>query len=102
MGSPYDGADGHGAIYIYHGSAAGIRPTVSQIIYASTVSHQLASFGSSLSAGTDLDSNGYPGKISKSVYCNNCLASGSLQTSSFYKGIFRGNNEESIGTLNRS
>jgi len=61
IGSPYDGPDGSGAVYIYHGSPEGIRSVPSQVCQAADIDSRLVSFGYSVSAGTDMDSNGYPG-----------------------------------------
>jgi len=60
VGAPYEG---HGAVYIFHGSARGIVPTYSQRIgtrdFPSVTG--LRAFGASLSgSAADLDSNGYP------------------------------------------
>jgi len=63
IGSPYDGPDGSGAVYIYHGSPAGIRPSPSQLCKAAEIDSHLAAFGYSVSAGVDMDSNGYPGSL---------------------------------------
>ena len=62
VGAPYDGVDGHGAIYIFHGSPEGIRTVVAQVIYASDIGDRLTTFGYSLSGGLDMDRNGYPGE----------------------------------------
>ena len=62
VGSPYDGPDGSGVVYVYHGSPGGIRPTPSQVCQAADIDSRLATFGYSLSAGVDMDSNGYPGR----------------------------------------
>uniref|UniRef100_A0A6G1S610 Integrin alpha-PS1 n=1 Tax=Aceria tosichella TaxID=561515 RepID=A0A6G1S610_9ACAR len=58
IGAPYDPAGG--AVYIYLGSAQGLRPNPSQIIRASAVASSMQTFGYSLSGGLDLDQNGYP------------------------------------------
>lgn len=60
VGAPYEG---RGAVYIYLGSAQGLIPEPSQILYAEhlrTNGIQLETFGYSLSGGLDLDQNGYP------------------------------------------
>jgi len=62
VGSPYDGPDGSGAVYVYHGSPDGIRPIPAQVCRAADISGRLAAFGYSVSAGVDMDSNGYPGR----------------------------------------
>ncbi|KAK2177777.1 hypothetical protein NP493_580g01067 [Ridgeia piscesae] len=60
VGAPYDGEDGNGAVYIFHGSPEGVQAAMSQIIYAVDIDDQLATFGYSLSSGLDMDNNGYP------------------------------------------
>ena len=62
VGSPYDGPHGTGAVYIYHGSPDGIRPIAAQVCQAVTINSRLAAFGYSVSAGVDMDNNGYPGR----------------------------------------
>ncbi|PVD30464.1 hypothetical protein C0Q70_09730 [Pomacea canaliculata] len=59
VGAPYEG---NGTVYIYHGSKSGVVKSYAQRIAASDMpgSNQFQSFGSSLSGGLDLDSNGYP------------------------------------------
>lgn len=47
-------------VYIYQGSALGIREKYSQAIAAEDVSSSLTTFGFSLSGGVDLDGNNYP------------------------------------------
>nr|XP_022307086.1 integrin alpha-6-like isoform X2 [Crassostrea virginica] len=59
VGAPYDNF-GHGAVYIFHGSADGIIPKYVQKITAAEVDPTLKAFGYSLSGGLDLDGNGYP------------------------------------------
>lgn len=62
VGAPYDGVDGRGAVYIYHGSSAGPLKKASQVIYAENVvgTEMLNTFGFSVSGGVDLDGNMYP------------------------------------------
>ncbi|KAI0242235.1 Integrin alpha-PS2 [Lamellibrachia satsuma] len=60
VGAPYDGADGHGAVYIYHGSPEGVQVAASQVVYAADIGGHLSTFGYSLSSGLDMDRNGYP------------------------------------------
>ena len=64
VGAPYDGADGHGAVYIYHGSPEGVQVAASQVVYAADIGGHLSTFGYSLSSGLDMDRNGYPGQWS--------------------------------------
>jgi integrin alpha 8 len=63
VGAPYDGPQERGAVYIYHGSAAGIREKPSQIIRTSDLGLPLTTFGFSLSGGVDMDENQYPDLI---------------------------------------
>ncbi|XP_067141293.1 integrin alpha-PS2-like [Centruroides vittatus] len=61
VGAPYGGKDGHGAVYIYHGSPEGIINKTSQIITPSDFGHGgIRTFGFSISGGMDLDNNNYP------------------------------------------
>ncbi|KAJ2953032.1 hypothetical protein O0L34_g7421 [Tuta absoluta] len=61
VGAPYGGVNGRGVVYIYHGSASGIREKYSQAITAEEMgSPGLTTFGFSLSGGVDLDDNYYP------------------------------------------
>nr|KAG5692830.1 hypothetical protein BaRGS_001419 [Batillaria attramentaria] len=60
VGAPYDGEDGKGAVYVYHGSKKGIITQASQVILAKEVDTGLTTFGSSLSGGWDQDGNRYP------------------------------------------
>ncbi|XP_072028878.1 integrin alpha-9-like isoform X2 [Amphiura filiformis] len=62
IGAPYED-DGSGAVYIYHGSVLGIRTKYAQRIAGRSVVAGITSFGSSLSGGLDMDSNGYPDLI---------------------------------------
>lgn len=59
VGAPYGGVDGKGVVYIYHGSAKGVREKYSQAITAEDVTPGLSTFGFSLSGGVDLDNNNY-------------------------------------------
>ncbi|GAB6026861.1 hypothetical protein CHUAL_013467 [Chamberlinius hualienensis] len=59
VGAPYDGPNGGGAVYIYHGSRNKVNKKPSQIIYASDIQKNLKTFGYSLSGGLDLDNNEY-------------------------------------------
>lgn len=58
VGAPYDPQGG--SVYIYLGSAAGLRSSPSQIIEASSLPGNLQTFGYSLSGGLDMDQNSYP------------------------------------------
>lgn len=62
VGAPYDGPNGCGAIYIYHGSSSGPLEKYSQVIFAEDLAGMtnLKTFGFSLSGGIDLDGNMYP------------------------------------------
>ncbi|CAH1104262.1 unnamed protein product [Psylliodes chrysocephalus] len=63
VGAPYDGPHGRGAVYIFYGSAAGIRQKYGQVIYAEDITgvrQYLTTFGFSLAGGLDLDNNEYP------------------------------------------
>ncbi|XP_038576430.1 LOW QUALITY PROTEIN: integrin alpha-6 [Micropterus salmoides] len=57
IGAPY-GDGGVGQVYIYHGSAQGIKTNPAQIL--SGKEHNLQLFGYSLAGNMDLDSNSYP------------------------------------------
>ncbi|XP_060081557.1 integrin alpha-PS1-like [Ylistrum balloti] len=60
VGAPYEGVD-KGAIYLFHGSADGLKETYAQRIYASDIvtSPPLKAFGHAISGGMDMDGNGY-------------------------------------------
>lgn len=62
VGAPYDGPNGRGAVYIYHGSPTGPLEKHSQVIFAEDLgsSTYLSTFGFSISGGIDLDGNLYP------------------------------------------
>uniref|UniRef100_A0A8C4P1D2 Integrin, alpha 6a n=1 Tax=Dicentrarchus labrax TaxID=13489 RepID=A0A8C4P1D2_DICLA len=55
IGAPYDDG-GAGNVYIYHGSAQGIKTSPAQVGF----SHNVRLFGYSLAGNMDLDSNSYP------------------------------------------
>uniref|UniRef100_A0A8C4IWJ7 Integrin, alpha 6a n=1 Tax=Dicentrarchus labrax TaxID=13489 RepID=A0A8C4IWJ7_DICLA len=57
IGAPYDDG-GAGNVYIYHGSAQGIKTSPAQIL--SGKAHNVRLFGYSLAGNMDLDSNSYP------------------------------------------
>ncbi|CAJ1079387.1 integrin alpha-6 isoform X2 [Xyrichtys novacula] len=57
VGAPYEDG-GSGKVYIYHGSAQGIKTTPAQVL--SGKPHHIKLFGYSLAGNMDLDSNSYP------------------------------------------
>lgn len=64
VGAPFEGS---GAVYVFRGSRNGLHVEYSQRIYSSDLSFSplrsiqpLTAFGYSLSAGVDVDANGYP------------------------------------------
>ncbi|KAM9347351.1 integrin alpha-6 [Symphorus nematophorus] len=57
VGAPYDDG-GAGKVYIYHGSAQGIKTSPAQIL--SGKEHNIRLFGYSLAGNMDLDINSYP------------------------------------------
>lgn len=64
VGAPYDGPNGHGAVYIFMGRKnAGLAQEPDQVIYAEEVrgeGQMLRAFGFALSGGADVDNNTYP------------------------------------------
>ena len=63
VGAPYEG---HGAVYIFHGGHDGLQSEPSQRIYAGqlpSLVQPLRTFGHALSAGMDMDLNGYPDMV---------------------------------------
>ncbi|KAM8720230.1 hypothetical protein ACLKA7_006298 [Drosophila subpalustris] len=63
VGAPYDGPEGRGVVYIYHGSPTGPLPKPSQIIMPEQLVEGAPyprTFGFSLSGGVDMDNNTYP------------------------------------------
>ncbi|XP_015435219.1 PREDICTED: LOW QUALITY PROTEIN: integrin alpha-PS2-like [Dufourea novaeangliae] len=60
VGAPYGGLHGRGAVYIYHGSSAGVLEKYSQVIYAENLDVPVETFGFSVGGGLDLDGNHYP------------------------------------------
>lgn len=60
VGAPYDGEDGRGAIYVFHGSEKGINEKYTQRILARDVHRDMRTFGFSVRGGRDVDGNGYP------------------------------------------
>ncbi|VDM95117.1 unnamed protein product [Thelazia callipaeda] len=60
VGAPYDGEDGGGAIYVYHGAKNGVRKEPTQKIEAHKINSGLKAFGFSLAGGKDIDKNQYP------------------------------------------
>ncbi|XP_072029926.1 integrin alpha-8-like [Amphiura filiformis] len=60
VGAPYDGEDGTGAVYIFHGSSTrSFSTTPSQIVYPSDLGLGIGTFGYSLASGLDMDNNAY-------------------------------------------
>lgn len=73
VGAPYDGEDGRGAVYVYHGAKDGLRKEPTQKIEARKVHADLRAFGYSLAGGKDIDRNQYPGLLAQFmslVQCN--------------------------------
>ncbi|XP_066302451.1 integrin alpha-5-like isoform X1 [Branchiostoma lanceolatum] len=65
VGAPYEGLEAGstnwGVVYIYHGSANGIRAEKpAQVLRASDFSTDLKAFGFSMAGGMDIDNNQYP------------------------------------------
>lgn len=63
VGAPYEG---QGAVYIFRGGHSGLQSEPSQRIYAGQLPiliQPLRTFGHSLSAGVDMDLNGYPDMV---------------------------------------
>lgn len=75
VGAPYDGPEGKGAVYIYHGSKTGPLQKPSQVIFAEDVAGAsfLSTFGFSLSGGIDLDGNMYPDLVVGAYEANKAL-----------------------------
>lgn len=75
VGAPYDGPNGRGAVYIFHGSSKGVLEKPSQVIYAEDVpgSGFLSTFGFSLSGGIDLDGNMYPDLVVGAYEANKAI-----------------------------
>ena len=65
VGAPYDGPNGRGAVYVYHGSKNGPLLKASQVIYAEDItgSEEMTTFGFAISGGIDLDGNEYPDMV---------------------------------------
>ncbi|CAH1396137.1 unnamed protein product [Nezara viridula] len=63
VGAPYDGPEERGAVYIFHGSANGVRETHSQVIFSENIVGNPSTFGFSIAGRMDLDRNGYPDLI---------------------------------------
>ena len=68
MGAPYDGPEGRGTVYIYHGRSLGLSVAPSQVIQASDVNGALSGFGFSLAGESDVDDNRYPGRSLTDMY----------------------------------
>uniref|UniRef100_A0A0N4Z9E8 Integrin_alpha2 domain-containing protein n=1 Tax=Parastrongyloides trichosuri TaxID=131310 RepID=A0A0N4Z9E8_PARTI len=60
VGAPYDGVDGKGAVYVYHGSKDGVNKKYTQKIDANQIRGDIKTFGFSLASGKDIDKNAYP------------------------------------------
>ncbi len=60
VGAPFDGEDGRGAVYVYHGAKDGVRKEPTQKIDGREVNRELKAFGFSLTGGRDIDKNQYP------------------------------------------
>lgn len=63
VGAPYDGPEGRGVVYIFHGSANGPLEKPSQIIKSEDIVEGAPfprTFGFALSGGLDMDGNTYP------------------------------------------
>ncbi|EDV27201.1 uncharacterized protein TRIADDRAFT_54908 [Trichoplax adhaerens] len=60
VGAPGNEPKSSGAVYIYHGTATGVRPQYVQKILGKTIDSSLVGFGVSLSGGIDVDANNYP------------------------------------------
>ncbi|XP_022797417.1 integrin alpha-9-like isoform X2 [Stylophora pistillata] len=60
VGAPFEGEDGSGAVYIYHGSSRGIETRYRQKIVGSKIKPGIKMFGVSISGGVDVDQNEYP------------------------------------------
>lgn len=60
VGAPFEGEDGSGAVYIYHGSSKGIETYYRQKIVGSQIKSGIKMFGVSISGGVDVDQNKYP------------------------------------------
>jgi hypothetical protein len=58
VGAPYEE---NGVVYVYHGSADGIKHTPAQIIQAEYIDERIKGFGIGLSKGVDIDGNHYNG-----------------------------------------
>ncbi|XP_072029925.1 integrin alpha-8-like [Amphiura filiformis] len=59
VGAPYDGEDGTGAVYIFHGRRRSLLTTPAQIVYPSDLGLGIGTFGYSLASGLDMDNNAY-------------------------------------------
>uniref|UniRef100_T1JAL3 Uncharacterized protein n=1 Tax=Strigamia maritima TaxID=126957 RepID=T1JAL3_STRMM len=63
VGAPYGGENGRGVVYIFYGSEHGVQDSTPQVIFAEDVDPNMSTFGFSLSGGSDLDINEYPGNL---------------------------------------
>ncbi|KAH8409140.1 hypothetical protein KR009_008769 [Drosophila setifemur] len=63
VGAPYDGPEGRGVVYIFHGSPSGPLAKPSQVIKSEQIVEGAPyprTFGFALSGGVDMDGNTYP------------------------------------------
>lgn len=67
VGAPYEE---NGVVYVYHGSAEGIKHKPAQIIQAVTIDQQIKGFGIGLSKGVDIDGNHYNGRCWHACWVN--------------------------------
>jgi hypothetical protein len=49
-------------VYIYHGRKFGVEPKFAQRIAAGDIDQRIFGFGMSITTGTDVDGNFYPGE----------------------------------------
>lgn len=75
VGAPYDGPNGRGAVYIFHGSASGPLAKASQVIHAESVvgNEHMSTFGFAIAGGIDLDGNMYPDMVVGAYESNNAI-----------------------------
>jgi len=61
VGAPYED-ENRGVVYIYHGRKFGVEPKFAQRIAAGDIDKRIQGFGMSITKGTDIDGNFYPGE----------------------------------------